>query len=275
MSTTDADAILALAASTALPGETPHRETDDTTPSPRPFTRSQALSAASAKPETSDRLRQTKRKARRQRASDFAVFIDPPTSTDGSRATGPAPKRSKTAPRIALSVRTTASANSTPMPSPRTPETPFPFSCEDPLWENIENYGPSSSMPTALSSSGVPSENGPFVTTPSAGPPPHRSTRRLGARLASSSTRRSPALPRSMELYSILGLSDFDVGSEEITAAYRRAAFEHHPDRANENNREEATVAMQQLNAARDLLLNEGSRRQYHIDGRVPWANTV
>lgn len=45
MSTTDADAILALAASTALPGETPHRETDDTTPSPRPFTRSQALSA--------------------------------------------------------------------------------------------------------------------------------------------------------------------------------------------------------------------------------------
>lgn len=78
-----------------------------------------------------------------------------------------------------------------------------------------------------------------------------------------------------MELYSILGLSDFDVGSEEITAAYRRAAFEHHPDRANENNREEATVAMQQLNAARDLLLNEGSRRQYHIDGRVPWANTV
>lgn len=73
----------------------------------------------------------------------------------------------------------------------------------------------------------------------------------------------------------MLGLSNFDADSEEIRAAYRRAAFEQHPDRASEEDRGEATLRMQQLNAARDLLLNEDSRRQYHIDGQVPWVDIV
>lgn len=78
-----------------------------------------------------------------------------------------------------------------------------------------------------------------------------------------------------MELYTLLGLQEWRVDKEEIRAAYRRAALEQHPDHATSEGRGEATLKMQQLNAARDLLLNERTRRQYHIDGKVPWVNIV
>ena len=156
------------------------------------------------------------------------------------------------------------------MPSPRTPDTPYPLSFADPLWENIENYEPQAATPNLTSSLDMPSGTTPYLMGPSLGPPPRHATRALRARPA-----RSPRLPRSMEVYTLLGLQDWTVTREEIRAAYRRAALEQHPDHANNEERSEATLKMQQLNAARDLLLNERTRRQYHIDGKVPWANVV
>jgi DnaJ-class molecular chaperone len=43
-----------------------------------------------------------------------------------------------------------------------------------------------------------------------------------------------------------------------------------HPDRASEDDA--ATILMQQVNAAADVLSHPTSRRQYHVDGVLPWA---
>ncbi|KAF2849604.1 DnaJ-domain-containing protein [Plenodomus tracheiphilus IPT5] len=276
MSSINADTVLELAASTALPSQANPHETGIPTRSPRRFTRSQVIVAGTTKVANLYKPSQIKRKTGSKRAPDFAVFVDPLTSTEGQTADkGPALKRSKIAPRLALSNRSIASANSTPMPSPRTPDTPFTFSVGDPLWENVENYEPRPATPLLLPSLGMSPANTPFVTTPSVGPLPRRSTRTARVRRPSIFTPATPILPRNMELYTMLGISDVGADSEEIRTAYRRAALEQHPDRANEEDRGEATLRMQQLNAARDLLLNEDSRRQYHRDGQVPWADIV
>jgi DnaJ-class molecular chaperone len=54
--------------------------------------------------------------------------------------------------------------------------------------------------------------------------------------------------------------------------AWRQKALMVHPDRAREEEREDATVLMQQVNAAAEVLSNWTSRRQYHVDGVLPWA---
>lgn len=67
----------------------------------------------------------------------------------------------------------------------------------------------------------------------------------------------------------MLGISDWRVSESEIRLAYRKVAFTSHPDRVADGEREAATRRMQQVNAARELLLDDQRRRQYHADGAV------
>jgi curved DNA-binding protein CbpA len=75
-----------------------------------------------------------------------------------------------------------------------------------------------------------------------------------------------------MIVYHMLKLKDWNVGHDAIKLAYRRVAFVNHPDMVTPREKELATLAMQQVNAARDLLLDTRRRRKYHRDGIVPWV---
>ncbi len=66
-------------------------------------------------------------------------------------------------------------------------------------------------------------------------------------------------MPDSPDFYRVLGVEP-DAGNEEIEAAYRKAAVEWHPD---VNDSPEATAKMQEINQARDVLLNP-MRRMLH-----------
>jgi curved DNA-binding protein CbpA len=70
----------------------------------------------------------------------------------------------------------------------------------------------------------------------------------------------------------MLGLSDWHVSKRTILTAWRQTALMEHPDRASEDERDAATILMQQVNAAADVLSHPTSRRQYHVDGVLPWA---
>ncbi|PVH95652.1 hypothetical protein DM02DRAFT_632668 [Periconia macrospinosa] len=78
-------------------------------------------------------------------------------------------------------------------------------------------------------------------------------------------------IPRNMELYNLLEIKDWTANVSEIKAAYKIAAVKYHPDKFDVENREMAHVRMSRINAARDVLLNDTARKQYHEDGKLPW----
>jgi hypothetical protein len=198
---------------------------------------------------------------KRSRKPEFAVFVD----ADASNET---PKRTKTSEsglRTPLSVRSD-SANSTPVPSPRLPTTPFPVSVFDPLWFDGENYDPS---PTTPPSSPVGPALGP---TPTVGPPPPPTPR---ARITRGRRIVGPSIlptPRNTILYDLLEIQDRNARSLQITTAYRKVAMRYHPDKVPEAQREAATEKMQRVNLAKEVLLDSLRRRQYHVSGELPWA---
>ncbi|RAQ99459.1 hypothetical protein DDE82_008234 [Stemphylium lycopersici] len=202
----------------------------------------------------------------KKRKLNFTIFVDTNTATDIPRPPS-TPKRSKTGtPRTPLSDRT-HSTNSTPAPSPRLPDTPFPFSDADPYWENAENYGPVASMTPPATPRG-PS----LPPTPCIGPPPASSARALRPRTNQASSPANLLPPVNMLLYHMLGLETWRVSVDGIMSAYRRTAMAIHPDKATPKEKELAHLAMQQLNATKELLLSARRRRQYHRDGVVPWV---
>jgi DnaJ-class molecular chaperone len=75
-----------------------------------------------------------------------------------------------------------------------------------------------------------------------------------------------------MVLYEMLGLHDWNVSKRTIMTAWRQTAIMAHPDKVPEDEREAATTLMQQVNAAAEVLSHRATRRQYHIDGVLPWA---
>ena len=62
--------------------------------------------------------------------------------------------------------------------------------------------------------------------------------------------------------YQLLRITE-NATSEELTQAYRQLARQHHPDRAKEDARAEATRVFQQLNEAYTTLSNPDSRVRY------------
>lgn len=75
-----------------------------------------------------------------------------------------------------------------------------------------------------------------------------------------------------MVLYNLLELSDWRACSEEIRAAYRRVAMKFHPDKVVGEEMEAATLKMQQINAAKEVLLDAAARKKYHKTGKLPWS---
>ncbi|PZD26358.1 DnaJ domain containing protein [Pyrenophora tritici-repentis] len=76
-----------------------------------------------------------RKSATKKRRQDFDIFVDDTTTYLPTPASPPATPNV----RPPLGVRT---ANLTPLPPSRLPDTPFTFSQSDPNWEDIENYTP-------------------------------------------------------------------------------------------------------------------------------------
>jgi hypothetical protein len=196
---------------------------------------------------------------RRVRKRDFNFFIE---TNLADVPLGPATQRSKRLPkRVPLSVRLD-SANSTPSPSPLLPATPYSLSPGDSFWiDNKENWD-RAPWPT-------PPPTPALSPTSPAGPPPPPSPR---ARIIRPSPTPTTTPPCNMALYQLLGLDSWNVTRKEIKTAWRKKALGVHPDRAAQEDREAATLLMQKLNAAVEVLSDCERRRQYHEDGVLPWA---
>ena len=72
------------------------------------------------------------------------------------------------------------------------------------------------------------------------------------------------------DYYHILGVPE-DVSSEEIKGAFRRLAFEHHPDK-NPGNERQAEERFKEINEAYSVLGDEGKRREYDAYKKSPFA---
>lgn len=71
---------------------------------------------------------------------------------------------------------------------------------------------------------------------------------------------RNKAPMNQMDYYSVLGITK-DADKKEIRIAYRKLAFQYHPDRNADNP--EAAEKMKQLNEAYAVLSDEGKKKQY------------
>jgi hypothetical protein len=205
------------------------------------------------------RLNVTQKKRKGKRG--FTIFVD---ASDKDVPEGPATQRSRLDCRVPLMVRAD-SANSTPSPSPRLMDAPFPMSPTRFFVLEPENWDPHPMVTPPPTPAVFP--HNPAAST---GPPPPPPDRARIVRTSRRTTALSP--PQNVVLYELLGLDDWTVSRRVIMTAWRQKALMVHPDRAREEEREDATVLMQQVNAAAEVLSNWTSRRQYHVDGVLPWA---
>lgn len=257
---------LRLACETPLPQSRTARRTTNTPLIARPYTRAQARVDQQGASPPGPRPQPTATGKKRSRKPEFGIFVD---ANAANASFYPSPKKLKSNERLPLAARVD-SGNATPVPSPRCPDTPWPFSPSDPLWEGKENFDPRPCYVTP------PPTSRSFLPTPS--PSPQPSPRRGPARTSRPrQTQRAPAYgqlspPRDMALYTALGLNNWRATNREIRAAHQRFALEHHPDKVALGMRKEATHLMQIANAAAEVLLNDERRQEYHRDGRLPWT---
>jgi len=205
--------------------------------------------------------------------TEFTIFQD----TSAFRfVDGPAPKKFRNG-RMPLGERKDF-ANITPTPSPRLPDTPWTPSSDDTFWTARENYDPRPitpvspfviESPSTRCWDNVPVNGGP---SPPLTPPPFDSPRRCTFPLRRCTARATLlCAPVDMELYEILELSDWNVGADAILAAYRKLVLIWHPDKVCEEEQEAATAMMQDLNGAKEVLMDAVRRREYHQTGALPW----
>ncbi|KAF2250120.1 DnaJ-domain-containing protein [Trematosphaeria pertusa] len=260
--TYDADeAVLKLACATPLPEDTPVHTTPSACPPEAVHTSSHedssgqpSASSPPARPEQP--TPQPPRRARRTRPPSLDIFVD---ADPAHRPPQPKKPFGRKDGRIPLGVRKD-SGNASPSPSPRDPTTPFRFRADDPFWQATENYyspppSPFTRSPGPSPTFGVPLPGNAHLPRSNR---PRVSHSRLG--------------PKSMVLYNLLELSDWRACSEEIRAAYRRVAMKFHPDKVVGEEMEAATLKMQQINAAKEVLLDAAARKKYHKTGKLPWS---
>ncbi|KAF1347350.1 DnaJ-domain-containing protein [Lizonia empirigonia] len=238
------DFFLSLACNTPLPSSSVAGRRAEKSCATKPYTRAQAKFEQQAELLPNASLQSSRSGKKRGRKSEFHIFTDADTT---HVAHLPCPKKLKPHARVPLSIRTDL-ANDTPLPTPRQPDRPFPFSRSDPLWANVENYDP---WPPPFSS-------------------PRPSTRAGWRRRVSSANLLPP--PKDKTLYLALHLDDWKVTEDQIKNAYRKVAIEYHPDKVAEEERKTATQMMQNVNAAKEVLLDNKRRRAYHVDGKLPWT---
>ncbi|CAO2658279.1 Nn.00g060020.m01.CDS01 [Neocucurbitaria sp. VM-36] len=253
---------LSITSTTPLPCES-GSATRDSIATNRPYTRSQAQHTSQSTthlPLFHSQAPVITSQRKGSQKPDFNIFVD---TNIANQTECPTRKESKPDFRLPLASRSD-SANSTPSPSPRALDTPFPLSSADPCWTNFENYNAQPFItppPTPIGVSPTHSPQPPKIRRTSRIPRPRRAV--VAAKLAT---------PKSVILYNILGLKDWKASTKCIEAAWRKKALKHHPDRVVEEKRDSATLKMQQLNAAKDLLSDTGRRHQYHRDGKLPWV---
>ncbi|KZM24367.1 uncharacterized protein EKO05_0010766 [Ascochyta rabiei] len=268
---------LRLACETPLPvSSSPTSHRPDKPLLTKPYTRAQAKAAQQASPLFSLLVQSPTPDKKRSRKLDFDIFID---ANAVNTLQPPSQKKPRPNARIPLSVKTDL-ANDTSLPSPRKPDRPFVYSRSDPLWANVENYDPrphymtppptpGGSSSTSGSSSTMPGGHSP-TTPPSPFSPPRHSTRAFRARRTSSTNVLPP--PKDKTLYTALNLDNWKATEAQIRNAYRKVAVEYHPDKAAEGERETATQMMQNVNAAKEVLLDAKRRKAYHLNGKLPWT---
>lgn len=253
---------LRLACETPLPNSIATRRGTSRPSLTKPYTRAQAKVEQHAGLLRTRPLQPSIFNKKRSRKPEFDIFVD---ADAANVLPSPYSKKLKSNARAPLSIRTDF-ANDVPLPPPRQPDRPFPFSCADPLWANVENYDP---RPYYVTPPTTPSS---LPSTPFSSPlsPPNRSARAARPRRVHSTNPLPP--PKDYTLYKILELDSWEATDDQIKNAYRKAAVEYHPDKVNEDQRANATQIMQNVNAARDILLNEKRRRAYHLNGKLPWT---
>jgi len=69
------------------------------------------------------------------------------------------------------------------------------------------------------------------------------------------------------DYYRILGVGE-EAGADEIKKAYRKLAFQHHPD-MNPGNEQESTERFKEVNEAFEVLSNPDKRRQYDMSRKM------
>ncbi|KAF9697773.1 hypothetical protein EKO04_004315 [Ascochyta lentis] len=278
MSDFSEELFLRLACETPLPStsSSPAGHRPDTSFPKKPYTRAQAKSEQQARPLLSPALRSPVSSKKRSRKPSFDIFVD---AAAVSIPLSPSPKKSKPNSRIPLSIRTDF-ANDTSLPCSRKPDRPFEYSRSDPLWANVENYDPRlhymTPPPTPGGASHIPSgpsttPGGPWTAPPPppAFPPIHP-TRAPRPRRTPSANVLPP--PKDKTLYAALNLNNWKATEAQIKNAYRKVAVEYHPDKVAEEERETATRMMQNVNAAKEVLLDAKRRKAYHLSGKLPWT---
>lgn len=70
----------------------------------------------------------------------------------------------------------------------------------------------------------------------------------------------------STELYELLEV-DSSASDTEIRKAYRKLALRYHPDKATEDDREEAEIKFKEISHAYEILSDEGKRQEYDTYG--------
>lgn len=230
-------------------------------PSPtKPYTRAQAKAEQQTDPLPSLPTQPWVFSKKRGRKPDFDILVD---ADAASSSPYPPPKKLKSKARTPLSIRKDFANDSQGVTSHK-PDTPFPFSRSDPLWDNVENYDPRLYYMTPPSTPGGPSP----VPSPSSFSSPRRTTRTTRPRQIPAASPLPP--PQDQTLYRALALDNWKATDTQIKNAYKKVALEYHPDKVAESQRETATHMMQTVNAAREVLLDHKRRRAYHISGKLP-----
>jgi hypothetical protein len=263
------DYYLELAAATPLPSVESLVNSNTLLAPPKVHTRSQTLARLSVttpqvlslQPSVAEKSKTKKRKP------VFTIFVDRTAADNLALPLPKTPKRSRfSSPRTPLGERS-SSANLTPRPSPRLPDTPYPLSPADPYWEDVENYAPATYVAPPEIRRGPPLP----PITPDHSPLPH-SARALRPRPLQSGRPWTLTPPINKLAYQMLGLERWNVSDNTIRQAYRNRAAALHPDKMPAREKKLATLDMQQLNAVKEMLLNSRDRRQYHMDGEIPWV---
>ncbi|KAE8352520.1 DnaJ domain-containing protein [Aspergillus coremiiformis] len=77
--------------------------------------------------------------------------------------------------------------------------------------------------------------------------------------------------PLETDLYETLGVEG-DATADQIKTAYRKLALRHHPDKAPEDEKEEANTKFQQIAFAYAILSDEHRRRRFDLTGSTAEA---
>ncbi|KAF2713898.1 DnaJ-domain-containing protein [Pleomassaria siparia CBS 279.74] len=201
----------------------------------------------------------TNKRVRRQNPSrEFSVFVEQPSQRS---APNPAPKKkTKTGRKVLGEI----SGNKTPPRKYRDPTMGFGFNPNDPNYEDLENVDQSPPPPPP------PPISPPQPPRQQARPQRHRANRPRPTHVNTTPT--DPAVPKCLVLYNLLEVKNWKASEEEIKVAYRHVALLFHPDKATQEDQELATVYMQHINAAKEVLLDGVRRAEYHRTGKLPWT---